>query len=100
LKRRTFPVCVVSMLIAVGIVALGGAADPGAIMPSPAEALHWSALAPVTWAQIHLAAATLGIAAILFGFVVEWNQIHANHEVILEVLAEVQRIRAERGLDH
>jgi hypothetical protein len=99
LKRRTFPVAVVSMLIAVGIVASGGAADPGAIMPPPADALHLPALAAITWAQIHLVVASLGIAAILFGFVTEWNQIHANHEVILDVLGEVQRIRTERGLD-
>ena len=98
LKRMTFPVAVASMLIAVGIVALGGAADPGAIMPSPAEALHVP-LGTVTWGNIHFAGAGLGIAAICAGFYVCWNNIVANHAVIGDVLEEVKRIRAERGLD-
>jgi hypothetical protein len=98
LKRATFPVAVVSMLIAVGIVALGGAADPGAIMPTPSAALHLP-LGNLTWGNIHLVAAGLGIAAIGYGFFLAWNNILANHAVITDVLSEVKRIRTERGLD-
>jgi hypothetical protein len=98
LKRRTFPVAVVSMLIAVGIVALGGAADPGAIMPTPAVSLHMALLDGVGWNTLHLIGAALGIMAICLGFLIEWNKIRANHEIISEVLAEVRRIRTERGL--
>jgi hypothetical protein len=99
LKRRTFPLCVAGMLIAVAIVALGGAADPGVIIPKPEALFGWSSLAPVTWAQVHLLAAVLGIAAIVLIFVQQWNQIDANQEVIEGVLAEVRRIRTERGLE-
>jgi hypothetical protein len=99
LKRRTFPIAVVSMLTAVAIVALGGAADPGAIMPKPEAALHTSLLTDVTWRDIHLAAAAVGILAIVYGFYLAWNNIQANHEVIDEVLIDVKRIRTERGLD-
>lgn len=99
LKRRTFPLCVAGMLIAVGVVALGGAADPGAIIPKPEALLGWPALAQVTWSQVHFLAAGLGIAVILLIFVQQWNRIDANHEVIEGVLAEVKRIRTERGLE-
>ena len=36
---------------------------------------------------------------IAWSFFVEWNNIHANHQVISDVLADVRRIRAERGLE-
>jgi len=88
LKRRTFPIAVVSMLVAVGIAALGGAADT--IRTPPIEGL--------TWANLHFMAACLGIGAIFYGFVLEGINIRANHTIILEVVAEVKRIRAERGL--
>jgi hypothetical protein len=99
LKRRTFPIAVISMLVAVSIVALGGAADPGAIMPKPETALHAPLLAGVTWREIHLLAAVVGILAIVYGFYRAWNNIQANHELIDEVLTDVKRIRTERGLD-
>jgi hypothetical protein len=99
IKRRTFPIAVTSMLVAVGIVALGGAADPGAIMPPPEKSLHLALLAGVTWAQIHLIGALLGICLIGWSFLYEWNSIAANHGMIDDVLADVRRIRAERGLD-
>lgn len=99
LKRRTFPVATFSMLVAVAIVALGGAADPGAVVPPPNEALHVAALSGVSWANLHLVVAAAGLATIVGAFVVEWNQIEANHAVINDVLAEVRRIRTERGLD-
>jgi hypothetical protein len=98
LKRRTFPLCVAGMLTAVGIVALGGAADPGAIVPSPESLFGWRSLASVSWANVHFLAAGLGIALIVLIFVRQWNNIDANHEVIEGVLAEVRRIRAARGL--
>ena len=40
-----------------------------------------------------------GLALIAWAAVVEWNHIHQNQQVIGEVLAEVRRIRLERGLD-
>jgi len=88
LKRRTFPWAVISMLSIVGVVALGGAADP-ATGRQGTEA----------WSMPHLLGALLGLGVIAFCFVIQWNNIHANHGLIAEILAHVKRIRAERGLD-
>lgn len=99
LKRSTFPLCVAGMLIAVGIVALGGAADPGAMVRTPEVLSGWKSLEGITWANVHFFAAGAGIAVIVLIFVRQWGQIDANHEVIEAVLADVKRIRAERGLD-
>jgi hypothetical protein len=87
LKRRTFPWAVAAMLVIVGVVALGGAADPGAHPGSE------------QWTQPHLIGSILGLAFIAWASVAEWNRIYANHQVIEEVMNEVRRVRAERGLD-
>lgn len=92
LKRRAFPVALGSMLLAVMIVALGGAADPGA-------ALRAQPPAGFTWANIHLAGAVVGSLLIAAGFYHLWNLIHANQQLIHEVLADVRRIRIDRGLE-
>ena len=57
------------------------------------------AVVNVTWSQFHLAGALLGLAFLLYGFFVEWTNIQANLSVINEVMSEVKRVRAERGLD-
>jgi hypothetical protein len=88
LKRRTFPWAVMAMLAVVGVIALGGAADPATALPHTAD-----------WVIPHLLGAIAGLAFIAWAFFVEWNNIHANHQVIDEVLAEVRRIRSERGLE-
>lgn len=88
LKRRAFPWCVLAMLTAVGIVALGGAADPGTGLRGTAQ-----------WVTPHLVGAISGLAVIVLAAVVEWNQLHAHHQVIDEVGARVRRIRLERGLE-
>ncbi len=88
LKRRTFPWALLSMLTVLGIVALGGAADP-ATGRATSE----------TWATPHLLAALGGFAFIAASFFMQWQNIGTNHELIDEVLAEVRRIRLERGLE-
>jgi hypothetical protein len=95
LKRRTFPIAVMGMLIVVGITALGGAADPG----SQLSRNLISGLGDITWADIHLGFAVLGIAAIVFGFYLQAQHIASNQQIIQEVMAEVKRIRVERGLE-
>ena len=95
LKRRTFPIAVCGMLIVVGITALGGAADPG----SQLSRKLISGLGDVSWADIHLGFALLGIAAIVVGFFWQARHVAANQQIIQDVLAEVKRIRVERGLD-
>lgn len=92
LKRRTFPVTVMSMLAIVGIVALGGAADPGATR-------QLEPLPGLTWAQLHLFGAMLGIAFVAFVFFLQWNNIQANRQVIDDVMAEVRAIRTAKGLE-
>ncbi len=88
LKRRTFPWAVMGMLAVVGVIALGGAADP-------ASGIRNS----VNWVTPHLVGAMAGLVFIAWCFFIEWNNIHANHQVIADVLTEVHRIRAERGLE-
>ncbi len=92
LKRRTFPLAVVNMLTIVGVVALGGAADPGA-------SLQLKSIGPVTWPMLHLLGALVGLAMLAGTSVLQWINIGANHEAILRIMAEVRRIRQARGLD-
>lgn len=92
LKRRTFPWALASMLSVVGIAALGGAADPAAALELPP-------IAGVQWSQLHLAGALLGLCLIGYAFFIEWQRIEANTQIIAEIMVEVRRIRAERGLD-
>ena len=88
LKRRTFPWAVMGMLAVVGVIALGGAADPATGMPHTRD-----------WVTPHLLGAMTGLLFIAWAFFVEWKYIEANHVVIADVLAEVRRIRLERGLE-
>lgn len=88
LKRRTFPWAVTGMLTVVGVIALGGAADPASLRPGT-EA----------WVIPHLIGAMVGLLLVGYTFYVEWLNIHANHLVIDDVLTEVRRIRQERGLE-
>lgn len=88
LKRRTFPWAVLGMLAVVGVIALGAAADPATALPHTQD-----------WVIPHLLGALAGLAFIGWAFFVEWNNIHANHQVIADVMAEVRRIRSARGLE-
>ena len=92
LKRRTFPWAVISMLVVVGVVALGGAADPAA-------SLQLQPVAGMTWANWHLIGAMAGLAVIVLSFVLQRSNIEANHEVITDIVEQVKRIRDQRGLD-
>lgn len=91
LKRSAFPFAVIGMLSMVGIVATGGAADPGGGMAGPGGSQAW-----VNW---HL------IGGIGLGGVIAWcfqaqlPAIRAQHELIEEMMGEVRRERAARGLD-
>jgi hypothetical protein len=88
LKRRTFPWALIGMLAVVGIIALGGAADPATLQRNTRD-----------WADWHLMGAFLGIALIVWTYVVAWNNIMANHAIIKQVVADVSRVRSERGLN-
>ncbi|MEM9660039.1 MAG: hypothetical protein AAF961_16870 [Planctomycetota bacterium] len=88
LKRSAFPCCVTGMLAVVGIGALGAASDPGTDLP------HTEATA-----TYHLAAALGGACLIGWTYYRSWLSIVGNQEVIQRIVAEVRRIRRQRGLD-
>ncbi len=92
-KRRAFPWAALGMLVAVGLVASGGAADPGASLRPPAEPQTMS------WAVFHMFVALAAIAFTALAFGIEWLNLDANHKAIDGVLAEVRRIRHEHGLE-
>jgi MFS family permease len=88
LKRRTFPLAVVGMLTVVGVSALGAASDPGTHRPGTADMATW-----------HLAAAFGGLAVVAWTYYQAWLNISAQQRVIERIVAQVQRIRRELGLD-
>ncbi len=88
LKRRTFPWALAGMLGVVAVIALGGAADPASLQPNTKA-----------WADWHLIGAFLGIGLVAWTYLVAWNNILANHAVITGLVAEVARIRKDRGVD-
>jgi hypothetical protein len=87
LKRRTFPWALAGMLAVVGIIALGGAADPATGRPDTQA-----------WADWHLVGAVLGILLIAWTYLVAWNNIFANQAVIERVVSKVAQIRRKRGI--
>jgi hypothetical protein len=51
------------------------------------------------WADYHLVAALAGFVLVAWTYYAAWNNVAANQEVIARIVAQVQRIRRERGLD-
>ena len=88
LKRRTFPWALAGMLGVVTVIALGGAADPASLQPNTKA-----------WSNWHLFGAFAGIGLVAWTYLVAWNNILANHAIITGLVAEVGRLRRERGLD-
>jgi hypothetical protein len=88
LKRRTFPWALAGMLGIVAVIALGGAADPASLQPNTKAWTNW-----------HLVGAFLGIGLVACTYLVAWNNILANHAIITGLVAEVSRLRKDRGLE-
>src|SRR5690606_18365164 len=88
LKRSAFPWAVTSMLVVVAVGALGAAADPAT-----------RRLGTEQWVTPHMLAALAGLAYIAYAFWMEGLRIMAHHQVIVEIVAEVRKIREERGLE-
>lgn len=81
LKRSTFPPALVAMLVTIAAVAAGAGA----------QLREWP------W-QVHAALAGAALLVNFWAFSVEYRNLRANALVIDQVLREVDRIRAERGL--
>ena len=77
------------LLLATG--AFGAAADPA----SPMQA---KGIAGIPASRIHLFAAIATIAANFFVSWLEFRALEKNSEIVDQVLAEVRRIRLEKGL--
>jgi hypothetical protein len=88
LKRRAFAAALVGMLTVIGVVALGAAADPATIRPNTAA-----------WTDFHLAAAVGGMMIIAATYFIAGQYIWQNHAIIAGIVADVARIRRERGID-
>jgi hypothetical protein len=81
LKRGTFPPALYAMLITIATVAAGAGRQ--------LQMWHWT---------IHFTLAVLTLLINLWAFRVEYRNLATNARVLDEVLAEVDRIRAEHGL--
>jgi hypothetical protein len=88
LKRRAFAVALIGMLTVVGIIALGGAADPATGRANTQS-----------WTIYHFSAALAGVAVIAWSYYAAWQYVWRNHTIIQEIVAEVGEIRRERGLE-
>ena len=86
-KRSTFPWSIGAILSILAVVSLGAAADPGANFDG-AEAF----VAP------HQIAAIMATGFVALALFMQVGNIGRNFELIEDIVAEVGRIRAERGL--
>lgn len=101
LKRRTFPYALLGIFTVIVIVALGGLSDPSIPWRRAFETEKgWfnTALPPASMVNIHYIAAMVGLLVLGFAFWIQASRIAANYGIIDEILAEVHRIRSERGL--
>jgi hypothetical protein len=88
LKRRAFAVALLGMLTIVGVIAMGAAADPATGRPNTAA-----------WTNYHLCGAIGGMMFIAWTYFVAWQAIWLNHAIIAGIVADVARVRQERGLE-
>ena len=91
LKYRLLPGMIGGILLLVLTGALGGAADP-------ASPVGFNGVLGLNASAVHLIVACLTVAANLAVHVHEFRSIKHNGELIAGILAEVRRIRTERGL--
>jgi hypothetical protein len=101
LKRRTFPYALLGIFTVIVIVALGGLSDPSIPWRRAFETeKDWfnATFPPASMVNIHYIAAMIGLLVLAFAFWVQASRIAANYGIIDEILAEVRRIRSERGL--
>jgi hypothetical protein len=88
LKRSTFPWTLAGIFTVIILVGLGAAADP--------SGANWAR--SDQFVMPHYLAAMIGIVVVIASFGVQISRIAENYAVIERILAEVERVRAERGL--
>jgi hypothetical protein len=88
IKRRAFAWALVGMLWAVGLVALGAAADPATGRPGTSA-----------WVTPHLVAALATFAWLAWSFTALYGQVLRQHAVIQQIMSEVRLVRESRGLE-
>lgn len=91
IKYRTIPLMVICFLLLLTTGALGAAADPA----SPWQGKGWGGMSA---SSIHLTAALITIGANLLVTIYEFVSLEKNGAIVDQVLAEVRRIRLEKGL--
>lgn len=91
LKYRTIPAMVGCFVLLVFTGALGAAADPA----SPMQSRGWLGLSAAT---VHLSAAIATVLGNLAVNYLEFRALERNGQIVEQVLAEVRRIRQEKGL--
>lgn len=88
LKRKSFPFAFLGILVVMLIVGLGAASDPGTLRDTT----------PL-YVKPHLFAALFGSGLIVVAYMFQIVSIRENSEIVDQILAEVRKIRSERGLD-
>ena len=91
IKYRAVPAMVVAFVLLLMTGALGAAADPA----SPMQSSGWLGLSAAT---LHLSAAIFTVLANVAVNYLEFTALERNGEIVEQVLAEVRRIRVEKGL--
>lgn len=92
LKRRAFPFALAHMLMAVAVAALGAASDPAA-------SLKLQPPGGLSWTMLHLLAACGGLILLIWGSIHQAAAVHAQHELIDQVLRQVAELRQQHGLE-
>jgi hypothetical protein len=90
-KRRAFPYALANMLLIVGVLSLGGAADPSG---------NLKVMSPggLSWAQWHLLAAVGALVVIVADSVALWRALRENQQIIQQIKHQVDTMRRQRGL--
>ena len=91
LKYRTLPWMAAALVMLILSGAFGAIADPA----SPVGADGWGGVSAAT---VHFLVASTAFSVNLVIYLVEYHAIGRNSELVQEVLDEVHRIRAEKGL--
>lgn len=90
LKYRTLPGIIGSIALLIATGCFGAVADPA----SPAD-FNWFGFGPD---KVHFLLASITLLVNMLAYYYEYRALHRNGELVEAVLADVRRIRIERGL--